>query len=240
MFHINSFSWDCCLRGELAKPYGTKLKSFLIEQGDLGREILPSLGEVFKAFDTTPLWGVKCVIVGSEPYPARQLNTGLAFASPHLTDKKDWPNSLRNINRALKVDLGLEIRSPDLYAWATSGVLLLNRILTVEEGRPKSHEAIGWERFTDALMRTIIDSGRPVIWVLWGSDAQKNVLPLLSETKAVDLGHEVLLAPHPTEGDGFVWTKPFSKINEFCEAKGYSAISWGERSVKRVGLSKRL
>ncbi len=240
MFNINSFSWDCALRDELNEPYGRKLKAFISEQVDLGRTILPFPGDSFKSFDLTPLWGVKCVIVGNEPYSARQFSSGLAYAVPHLVEKKDWPISLRNINRALKVDLGLEIRSPDLYAWAMAGVLLLNRTLTVEEGKPGSHKGIGWERFTDALMRHIIDSGRPVIWVLWGQEAQDSVMPMLAELKAVEKGHEIVTAPKPTEGDGFVWHKPFSKINEFCESRGYSSITWGEKVSKHDRRTKTI
>ncbi len=165
---------------------------------------------------------------------------GLAYAVPHSVPKDDWPIGLRNINRALRVDLGKELTSPDLYKWAMDGVLLLNRVLTVEKGKPGSHINQGWERFTESMMRTIIESGRPVCWVLWGQEAQDAILPLLHATKAFEKGHEVVTAGKPTDGDGFVWHKPYSKINEFCDSRGYSRIEWGERAVKHVGLKKRV
>lgn len=222
-------SWRDFYLQEAAKPYAQRLKAFLTHENALGRKILPSEWLALRPLDFVPLWGIKCVIIGQDPYPQERFANGMAFGVPYTTEKKDWPGSLKNINRALKSDLGTEIYNPDLTSWASDGCLLLNRVLTVQEGKSLSHVGKGWEEFTENLCRYVIDAGRPVVWVLWGKVAQDGIMPILEETRAFEKGHEVITSVHPSPQSahaGFIWSKPFSKINAFCDKMGYSRISW--------------
>lgn len=233
VFHLQSpynLSWPA-IREELEKPYMQALKASLSERQAQGAHILPARLNTFKCFEFTSLWTIKAVIFAEEPYSSADLATGIAYGVPYTTDRKDWPSSLRNIDKALKVDYQTKhgLVSPDLHNWAYSGVLLLNRILTVEQGRPGSHEHLGWERFANQIVKIIVDSGRPVIWALWGSKIQSEITKTLERLRAFEKGHEIITSPYPAARDGrdgFVWSKPFSKIDHFCDKMGYSRVTW--------------
>lgn len=184
--------------------------------------IFPYSKDWFKALELTPFDKVKCVILGQDPYHTKGLAHGLAFSiQPHI---KKLPPSLRNILKEYQADLGYPApRSGDLRAWAERGVLLLNTILTVEEGKPLSHKNLGWEKLTYEIVRSLSERGS-VVFVLWGKSAQ--------EYKAACGECPVLIASHPsplgaTKGEvSFAGSRPFSRTNEELKKLGIDQIDW--------------
>lgn len=214
-------SWKKRLGSEFQKDYMISLKTFLKKEKDKGKTIFPKGDQYFAAFDFTPFEKVKVVILGQDPYHGPDQAHGLCFSVQPGTK---FPPSLKNIFKELKNDLGLEIpESGNLTKWAQQGVLLLNSVLTVENGQAASHQGKGWEQFTDEVIRKLNEEREGVVFLLWGSYAQKKAA-FVDRTK-----HLVLEAPHPSPLSahrGFFGTKPFSKINSYLESKGMSVIDW--------------
>lgn len=214
-------SWRTHLADEFEAEYMQKLKAFLLEEKAAGKRVFPNGGAYFRALNLTPLDEVKVVILGQDPYHGEGQAHGLCFSVP--PDVR-IPPSLRNIYKELQADLGIPPAPHGfLEHWAKQGVLLLNSVLTVEMGKAASHQRRGWETFTDAVIQQVNAKKRPVVFMLWGSYAQK---------KAAFVDHQrhlILKAPHPSPLSayhGFFGSKPFSKANAFLESHGYEAIHW--------------
>ncbi len=214
-------SWKHALRAEFSAPYMAHLRTFLQSQKEQGKVIYPRFSEIFSAFTYTPLEQVRVVILGQDPYHGPKQAHGMCFSV--LPGIKP-PPSLVNIYKELKSDLGVEpVSHGCLIPWAKQGVLLLNAVLTVEQGKPGSHQGKGWEHFTDQVVALLNSSAKPLIFVLWGSHAQ-NKGAHIDETK-----HLVLRAAHPSPFSahrGFLGCKHFSKINKALIAWGQQPIAW--------------
>ena len=214
-------SWKAPLQAEFDAPYMATLKDFLVAERDKGKRIFPKGSEWFHALDVTPLEQVRVVILGQDPYHGEGQAHGLCFSvKPGVRP----PPSLINIYKEMKTDLGLDPPPHgNLEAWAKQGVLLLNAVLTVEAGLAASHQGKGWERFTDAVIRLVNDQPRPVVFILWGSYAQRKAAFVDRQR------HLVLASAHPSPlsaHNGFFGSKPFSKTNEFLIAHGQEPIDW--------------
>jgi uracil-DNA glycosylase len=214
-------SWLERLGGEFAQPYMADLKRFLLAERERGKRIFPKASNWFRALDLTPPETVRVVILGQDPYHGPGQAHGLCFSVPPEIQP---PPSLVNIYKELESDLGIRpARHGFLEHWAKQGVLLLNSVLTVEMGRAASHRERGWERFTDAVIRQVNARAAPVVFMLWGSYAQK-------KAAFVDASrHLVLKAPHPSPlsaHSGFFGCRHFSKANAFLEAKGLQPVDW--------------
>lgn len=214
-------SWKAVLAQEFASPYMAGLKQFLLAQKNEGRQIFPRGAEYFRALDLTPLYKVRVVILGQDPYHGDGQAHGLCFS---VRPGVRTPPSLVNIYKELSTDLGIPpARHGFLESWAKQGVLLLNSVLTVERGLAASHQGRGWERFTDAIIRAVNEADHPVVFMLWGSYAQK-------KAAFVDRSrHLVLRAPHPSPlsaHSGFFGCRHFSQANAFLVSKGYDPIDW--------------
>jgi len=218
-------SWKVPLEGEFAAPYMAALKRFLSDERAQGKRIFPAGGEWFRALDLTPLDKVRVVILGQDPYHGDGQAHGLCFSvRPGVRP----PPSLVNIYKELGTDLGLARPSHGfLEHWARQGVLLLNSVLTVEMGLAASHRDRGWERFTDAVIRLVNARTKPVVFMLWGSYAQKKAAFVDSTDKGGR--HLVLRAAHPSPlsaHNGFLGCGHFSKANAFLETHGQRPIDW--------------
>ena len=214
-------SWREALAGEFASPYMRQLKAFLVAQKQEGKRIFPKGSEYFRALDLTPLADVRVVILGQDPYHGLGQAHGLCFS---VRPGVRIPPSLVNIYKEMQSDLGIPpARHGFLEHWARQGVLLLNSVLTVEEAQAASHQGKGWERFTDAVIRKVNDEGDAVVFMLWGSYAQR-------KAAFVDASrHLVLKAPHPSPlsaHNGFFGCGHFSKANAFLQARGRASIDW--------------
>jgi uracil-DNA glycosylase len=214
-------SWKTALAGEFAQGYMHDLKGFLQAEKAAGKPIFPQGPEYFRALDLTPVDKVRVVILGQDPYHGAGQAHGLCFS---VRPGVRIPPSLVNIYKELQTDLGIApVRHGFLEHWAAQGVLLLNAVLTVEEGRAASHQGKGWERFTDAVIRVINEDCEHVVFMLWGSYAQK-------KAGFVDRNrHLVLKAPHPSPlsaHNGFFGCKHFSQANDYLASHGLDAIDW--------------
>ena len=214
-------SWKKALAPEFSKPYMTQLKAFLQQRRAAGAHIFPKGSEYFRALDLTPLDKVRVVILGQDPYHGEGQAHGLSFS---VRPGVKIPPSLVNIYKELQSDLGIAPpRHGFLEHWAKQGVLLLNAVLTVELGQANIHQGKGWEQFTDAVICAVNDQPHPVVFILWGSYAQK-------KAAFVDTSrHLVVKSPHPSPlsaHNGFFGSHPFSKANHFLESKGYKPIDW--------------
>lgn len=215
--------WQEALEAELEQSYMEELAEFVSRERRMGKRIYPPSKDVFNAFLQTPLDQVKVVIMGQDPYHGYGQAHGLCFSvQPGIP----IPPSLRNIYKELHDDLGVPISGTgSLLPWANQGVLLLNATLTVEEGKPKSHYGKGWEQFTDAAIRVLLD--RDVIFVLWGRSAREKVENVIRGARAQHV--RVLTAPHPSPLSahaGFFGSRPFSKINQMLQEMGKESIKW--------------
>jgi uracil-DNA glycosylase len=218
-------SWRYLLEKEFSKPYYKRMMEN-IRALRKDKIICPQEYSVFNAFNSCGVWETKVVIVSSEPYPSLEMSTGLPFSVPYFTEKKDFPASLKNVFKAIKLDIGVDCQNGDLTPWAQQGVFMLNRVLTVEEKKPRSHASFGWKEFTDAAVDVLLVQARPLVWCLWGKEAQE----LKSRIQEYGAGHLILETSSPsplTVGDGFLWCKHFSKANEFLVKNNYSPIKWG-------------
>ena len=214
-------SWLEPLRGQFSEPYMAELKRFLAAEKEQGKQIFPEGCDWFKALDLTPLDEVRVVILGQDPYHGPGQAHGLCFSVPEGVRP---PPSLANIYRELESDLGIARPGHGMLEhWARQGVLLLNSVLTVEMGRAASHRDRGWECFTDAIVSEVNAKPTPVVFMLWGSYAQKKAA-FVDTSK-----HLVLKAPHPSPlsaHTGFFGCRHFSQANAFLESKGLAPIDW--------------
>ena len=214
-------SWLERLRPQFDEPYMGELKDFLFAEKQRGKSIFPKGANWFRALDLTPLDQVRVVILGQDPYHGPGQAHGLCFSVP--PDVRP-PPSLVNIYKEMASDLGITpARHGFLEHWAKQGVLLLNSVLTVEMGQAASHRDRGWERFTDAVIREVNGKDEPVVFMLWGSYAQKKGA-FIDTSK-----HLVLKAPHPSPlsaHSGFFGCRHFSKANAFLESRGLPPIDW--------------
>jgi uracil-DNA glycosylase len=197
------------------------LKRFLLDRTAAGATIYPKDGQYFRALDLTPLRQVRVVILGQDPYHGPGQAHGLCFSV--LPDER-IPPSLVNIYKELQADLGIPRATHGfLESWARQGVLMLNSVLTVEQGQAGAHQGKGWEGFTDAVIRTVNGLDRPVVFMLWGAYAQKKAAFVDGDR------HLVLTAAHPSPlsaHNGFHGCRHFSQANAFLEARGGQPIEW--------------
>ena len=215
-------TWNEILAEEMEKDYYQDLQAFVQKRRDEVR-VFPEEKNVFNALELTPFESVKVVILGQDPYHGFGQAHGLSFSVQKGTP---LPPSLKNIYKELQEDIGGELPTEgDLSHWAKQGVLLLNTVLTVEEGNANSHKGMGWERLTNRLIESLNGLKHPVIFILWGNPAQ-------DKEKLITNPNQVILkAPHPSQLSayrGFFGSKPFSKVNEILIQQGQTPIRWKE------------
>jgi len=213
-------SWKAALAGEFEKPYFEQLVRYLHERKAAGATLYPPGGQIFHAFALTPVPAVKVVILGQDPYHNPGEAMGLSFSVP---DGVRMPPSLRNIFSEIEQDLGIRMSGrTNLEPWARQGVLLLNSILTVEAGQAASHRAIGWQEFTDAVIRYLSAKREGLVFLLWGNFAKAKA-SLIDTTR-----HHVLMAAHPSPlaGGAFFGCRHFSQTNQILESEGLAPIDW--------------
>lgn len=213
-------SWKGALAGEFGKPYFAELVRFLCEEKSFGKKIFPPGSQIFKAFELTPVQNVKVVILGQDPYHGPGQAHGLSFSVPEGVPA---PPSLKNIFKEIETDLGIRMSGyPNLEKWARQGVLLLNAVLTVRSGEAASHSKIGWQEFTDAVIKYISDNCEGVVFMLWGNFARTK-RDLIDHSR-----HHVLEAAHPSPlaRGAFFGCRHFSQANTLLAADGKSTIDW--------------
>jgi uracil-DNA glycosylase len=213
-------SWKNALAAEFGKPYFEALVRFLREEKAAGKSIYPPGSQIFRAFDLTPLNELKVVILGQDPYHGPGQAHGLSFS---VSAGVPAPPSLKNIFKEIESDLGVKMSGyPDLEKWARQGVLLLNAVLTVRAGMAASHSKIGWEEFTDAVIRYISDNCEGVVFLLWGNFA-RGKSALIDRSR-----HHVLEAAHPSPlaRGAFFGCRHFSQANAILAAQGKTPIDW--------------
>ena len=214
-------TWEDIIDLEKQKDYYKKLKEEIDKRYET-TTVFPEKQNIFKAFSLTKLDNLKVVILGQDPYHGFGQAQGLAFSTPANIKN---PPSMQNILKEIQSDLGKKsiCEDGDLTPWAKQGVLLLNTILTVEESKPKSHHNLGWEVFTDNIIKYISDNCEDTIFILWGS-------PAISKTKLIDRKkHHILTAPHPSPLSsyrGFFGCKHFSQTNDILKSLNKEAIIW--------------
>ena len=220
-----SNDWLPVLSPEFKKPYYADLYRFVRDEYHK-YVVYPPSEDIFNAFHLTPLHEVKVVILGQDPYHNDGQAHGLCFS---VKPDVQVPPSLVNIYRELHDDLGCYIPNNGyLTKWAAQGVLMLNTVLTVRAHQANSHRGRGWEEFTDAAIRILNEQDRPIVFILWGSPAQKKAAMLYNSR------HLVLKAPHPSPlsaSRGFFGSKPFSQTNRFLEEHGIAPIDWQIENV---------
>lgn len=218
-------SWAEPLSEMFAGPVMNGLRRFLLAEKANGKRIFPRGSEYFRALDLTPLDKVRVVILGQDPYHGEGQAHGLCFSVQRGVRP---PPSLVNIYKELRADLNIDPpRHGNLTHWAEQGVLLLNSVLTVEMGKAASHQGRGWEKFTDAVIELVARQPRPIVFILWGSYAQKKA----AFVQDVSQGgrHCVIRSPHPSPlsaHNGFFGSRPFSRANRFLEEHGEPPIDW--------------
>lgn len=212
--------WDEILKGEFEKDYYIKLREFLVEEYNT-KVIYPNKDNLFQALKLTPFSSTKVVVIGQDPYHGPNQAHGLAFS---VQPGVKIPPSLLNMYKELKEDLGCYIPNNGyLKKWATQGVLLLNAIFTVEEGKPNSHKGKGWEKFTDRIIEVLNEREKPVIFLLWGNNAKEKAKFITNKN------HIILTAVHPSPLSahrGFFGCKHFSKCNEILRSNNEGEIDW--------------
>ena len=214
-------TWEDIIDLEKQKDYYKSLEKEINKRYKT-TTVFPEKQNIFKAFSLTKLDNLKVVILGQDPYHGFGQAQGLAFSTPANIKN---PPSMQNILKEIHSDLGKKsiCEDGDLTPWAKQGVLLLNTILTVEEAKPKSHHNLGWEVFTDNIIKYISDNCEDTIFILWGS-------PAISKTKLIDRKkHHILTAPHPSPLSsyrGFFGCKHFSKTNDILKSLNKEAIIW--------------
>ena len=213
-------SWKDALGSEFDKPYFASLVRFLHNEKAEGKRIYPPGGQIFKAFELTPVRDVKVVILGQDPYHGPGQAHGLSFSVP---ENMPAPPSLKNIFKEIETDLGVRMSGyPNLEKWARQGVLLLNAVLTVRSGEAASHSRIGWQEFTDAVIKHISSECEGVVFMLWGNFAR-------TKSELIDHSrHCVLEAAHPSPlaRGAFFGCRHFSKANAYLAAHGRTQIDW--------------
>jgi uracil-DNA glycosylase len=217
LHNIIEEGWATAL--EPVKDQIAAMGDFLRAEIDAGRTYLPAGDNVLRAFKQ-PFANVRVLIVGQDPYPNPGHPVGLSFSvDPRV---RRLPGSLINIFREYSDDLGYPAPATgDLTPWAERGVLLLNRVLTVEPGKPGSHRGKGWEEVTEQAIRALATRGTPLAAILWGRDA-RNLGPLLGDVPRIESAHPSPMSAH----NGFFGTKPFSRANELLEGQGAGPVDW--------------
>jgi len=211
--------WDIVLKEEYEKEYFKNIKDKVRDEYN-NKTIFPPANRVFYAFRMTSYKDTRVVILGQDPYHGVGEANGLCFS---VNRGIKMPPSLNNIYKELKSDLGIERTDTDLSDWAKSGVLLLNSVLTVEKDKPASHKFVGWEEFTDNVIKKLNEKEEPVVFILWGNFA-KGKMKYITNPK-----HLVISSSHPSPFSvnyGFLGSKPFSKTNEFLKKNGLKEIEW--------------
>ena len=215
-------TWNEILAEEMQKDYYQELQAF-VEKRRAEVRVFPEEKNVFNALELTPFESVKVVILGQDPYHGFGQAHGLSFS---VQKGIPLPPSLKNIYKELQDDIGGDFPTEgDLTHWAKQGVLLLNTVLTVEEGNANSHKGKGWERLTNRLIESLNELNHPVIFILWGKPAQDK------EKLIINPNHVILKAPHPSPLSayrGFFGSKPFSRVNDILIQQGQTPIRWTE------------
>ena len=213
-------SWKEALADEFGKPYFESLVRFLHEEKGAGKRIFPPGSQIFRAFDLTPVKDVKVVILGQDPYHGPGQAHGLSFSVPEGVPA---PPSLKNIFKEIETDLGVRMSGyPNLEKWARQGVLLLNAVLTVRSGEAASHSRIGWQEFTDAVIKYISDNCEGVVFMLWGNFAR-------TKAELIDRSRHVVLEaahPSPLARGAFFGCRHFSRANAALVASGRAPVDW--------------
>ena len=211
--------WDYVLREEYEKDYFLKIKERVRREYD-SKMIFPPANRVFYAFRMTPYKDTRVIILGQDPYHGVGEANGLCFS---VNEGVKMPPSLSNIYKELYNDLGIVRTKTDLSDWAKSGVLLLNSVLTVEKDKPASHKTIGWEEFTDTVIKKLNEKDEPVVFILWGNFA-KSKIKYITNPK-----HLIISSSHPSPFSvnyGFFGSKPFSRTNKFLRENNLKEIEW--------------
>ena len=215
-------TWKEILAEEMQKDYYQELQAF-VQKRRAEVRVFPDEKNVFNALELTPFESVKVVILGQDPYHGFGQAHGLSFS---VQKGIPLPPSLKNIYKELQEDIGGDLPTEgDLTHWAKQGVLLLNTVLTVEEGNANSHKGMGWERLTNRLIESLNELNHPVIFILWGKPAQDK------EKLIINPNHVILKTPHPSPLSayrGFFGSKPFSKVNDILIQQGQTPICWKE------------
>jgi uracil-DNA glycosylase len=220
---IQEKSWTQALEKEIEKPYFIELMRVVdAEYKSNPGTIFPAQNQIFRALELCPLSNVQVVILGQDPYPTRGHAHGLCFSVEDTV--RPFPKSLQNVFKEIEQDLGLAYpENGNLERWAKQGVLLLNSVLTVQEGQPESHSKLGWEKFTDAIIKELAMHREGVVYLLWGKKAEE-------KAKVVNaIANLVLTAPHPSPLSayrGFLGCGHFSKANCYLEGLGRKPIAW--------------
>jgi len=214
-------SWQQALNAEIKAPYMQKLLRLLAVKEQQGKRIYPQTSDWFHALEATPLDEVKVVILGQDPYHQVGQAHGLCFS---VQKGVKMPPSLVNIYKELQTDLGIAPANHGyLESWASQGVLLLNAVLTVEDSHANAHQGKGWEQFTDKVINVVNEQRDHVVFILWGSHAQRKGA-MIDATR-----HSVLKAPHPSPLSayrGFFGCRHFSQANSYLIAHGQQAVDW--------------
>lgn len=219
--------WDQQLKGEFEQPYYQQLRTFLKKEY-AEETIYPPMDQLWTAFQLTSFEEVKVVILGQDPYHGPGQAHGLSFSvNPNIP----LPPSLRNMFKELVEDVGCEMpKNGTLKGWAKQGVLLLNTVLTVRQGKAHSHRQQGWEQFTDSVIRHLSNREERIVFVLWGKPAQE-------KKRLIDVNkHAVVESTHPSPLSayrGFTGSRPYSKINEILKAWGEIPINWCQTSEEK-------
>ena len=220
MVELVGNSWDDILQEEYHKQYFKDIVKF-INKEYRERVVFPPKSKILRALNLTNYDNVKVVILGQDPYHGDKEANGLCFA---VSDGIKLPPSLKNIYKELESDLGIPSANVgNLECWAREGVLLLNAVLTVEKDKPASHKHVGWEQFTDAIIRKLNEKEEAVVFILWGNFARskKNLI--------TNSNHYVIESTHPSPfsaNHGFFGSRPFSRANNYLKSKGIDEIDW--------------
>jgi len=211
--------WDLVLKEEYERDYFKRIMNIVMDEYKK-KEIFPSVDRIFYAFNETSYKDTRVVILGQDPYHGVGEANGLCFS---VNRGIKMPPSLKNIYKELYNDLGIERVDTDLSDWAKSGVLLLNSVLTVERDKPASHKFVGWEEFTDNVIKKLNEKEEPVVFILWGNFA-KGKIKYITNSR-----HLVISSSHPSPfsvNQGFLGSKPFSRANDFLRENGLKEIEW--------------
>lgn len=211
--------WDLILKDEYNKEYFLKIKD-KVRNEYANKVIFPPAKKVFYALRETSFKNTRVVILGQDPYHGEGEANGLCFS---VNEGIKMPPSLKNIYKELYDDVGVVKTSTDLSDWAKSGVLLLNSVLTVEKDKPASHKWIGWEEFTDSIIKKLNEKDEPVVFILWGNFAKEKAKYITNPK------HLVITSSHPSPFSvnyGFFGSKPFSRTNKFLKDNGLKEIEW--------------
>ncbi|PPA69704.1 uracil-DNA glycosylase [Jeotgalibacillus proteolyticus] len=212
--------WQPLLKEEFSKPYYQNLREFLKEEY-AEKTIFPEMNSIYQALHNTPFSKVKVVILGQDPYHGKGQAQGLSFS---VQPGVKIPPSLRNIFKELSEDTGASIpQSGNLEKWSRQGVLLLNTVLTVQEGKANSHQNKGWETLTNEIIRLLGEREQPTVFILWGKPAASK-RSLINEDN-----HCVIVSPHPSPfaaRKGFFGSRPFTRANSFLKENGIEEVDW--------------